>query len=180
MSNAGTPLLHHAAVEYDGGVRAAFVLHDPVHDRVTADLLLAVAREAEVDRKVTRCSEQLGSLQQHVQLALVVGDSARVQPAVALDQLEWGRLPQLERVGRLHVEVAVTENRGRLARVGGGRHLADHERPGAPRDHLGVAAGSTDTCGHPVGRCGNVILMIGVGADGGDCDELGELGDELV
>ena len=43
--------LDHAAVEHDRRVGATLVLLEPVDDRVPADLLLAVAREADVDRE---------------------------------------------------------------------------------------------------------------------------------
>ena len=99
--------LDHAAVEHDRRIGAALVGGDPVDDRVAPDLLLAVAGDAQVDRELAGGGEQLGGLEQHVELALVVGDAARVEPVVALDELERIRVPELERVGRLHVEVPV-------------------------------------------------------------------------
>ena len=44
---------------------------------------------------------------------LVVRDSARIQAAVPLRELERRRLPQVERIRRLHVEVRVAEDRRR-------------------------------------------------------------------
>ena len=45
------PAPRHVGVEDHGGVRAALVLADPVDDRVAADLLLAVAGDADVHRQ---------------------------------------------------------------------------------------------------------------------------------
>ena len=56
---------------------------DVVDDRVAADLLLAVAREAQVDRQRVRLDEPLRRLEDDPELALVVGDAARVRPLVA-------------------------------------------------------------------------------------------------
>ena len=56
---------------------------EELDDRVAAGLLLAVADEANVDRQLAGPRELLGRLQQRIELALVVGDAARVEPAVA-------------------------------------------------------------------------------------------------
>ncbi len=176
----GNAALDHPAVEHDGGVRATLVGGDPVDDRVAADLLFAVAGESDVDGELARCGETLGGLQQHVQLPLVVGDAAGVEPAVALHELERRRLPLIERVGGLHVEVPVAEDgRGALG-ARRGLHLADHERPLAPRHHVGLAAHRTHPGRHPLRRFRDVALVCGVGADGGDRDQLRELRQELV
>ena len=172
--------LDHAAVEHDRRVGAALVGGDPVDDRVAADLLLAVTRDAQVDGELAGRGEQLRRLQEHVQLALVVGDAAGVEPAVALDELERIRVPELERVGRLHVEVPVAEDRGRRLRGLRGADLADDEWALTPGDHLGAAAGSRHEIGDPRGRRGDVRAVRRIGADGGNRDQLGELGDERV
>ena len=52
-------------------------------------------------------------LEVHEDLALVVGRPARVDLAVADRGLERRRLPQVERIDRLHVVVAVEEDRRR-------------------------------------------------------------------
>ena len=70
----------HSAVEDHAGVGAALVLRDPVGDRVAADLLLAVERDAEVDRQRARLDEPLRGLEHEPELALVVGDAARRTP----------------------------------------------------------------------------------------------------
>ena len=68
--------------------------------------------EADVDRQLAVAGEVRGGPKQRPQLALVVGDAARVEPAVAHLGRERIALPQLERRRRLDVEVAVTEDDG--------------------------------------------------------------------
>jgi hypothetical protein len=53
---------------------------------------------------------RLDRLEVHEHLPLVVGRPARVDLAVADGRLEGRRLPQLERIDRLHVVVAVEED----------------------------------------------------------------------
>ena len=80
--------LDHAAVEDDRRVGAASVGLEPLHDRVAPHLLLAVARDAQVDGELARGPEELRRLQEHVQLALVVDDAAAEEPTVTLDERE--------------------------------------------------------------------------------------------
>ncbi len=144
------PSPNHRAVEDESRIRRAVVLLDPLHDRVAADLLLAVERETHVHRELAGCGELRGRLDEDQQVDLVVGDAARVKTSVARSELEGRRLPELERVGRLYVEVRVAEDRGRLVGPVGRAHLADHERTAhSPRDDLGRAATVTDPGGNP-------------------------------
>ena len=132
--------LDHAAVEDDRRVGVAPVGLEPVHDRVAPHLLLAVARDAQVDRELARGREQLRRLEEHVQLALVVDDAAAEEPTVALDELERLGLPELERIGRLDVEVPVAEDRRRASprrRRRGSRRSREAAPPTArPRPRL--------------------------------------------
>ena len=118
----------HPAVEDQRGVGGAFVGVDPLLDRVAADLLLAVEGEADVDGQRTCFGQLSHGLDENEHVALVVGDPAREQAAVPLRELEGRRLPQVERVGRLYVEVRVAEGGGRRLRLLGRRDLADDER----------------------------------------------------
>ena len=108
----------------------------PLDDRVAADLLLAVEGEADVDRQLAGRRELPDGLDEHEEVPLVVGHTTRVQPSVALRQLEGRRLPELERVGRLDVEVRVAEDRRRGLGRSDAAELADHERSRAPRDEV--------------------------------------------
>ena len=92
-SIVGTSTPQHPAVEDHAGVGAALVLRDVVDDRVAADLLLAVEREAEVDRQRARLDEPLRRLEEEPELALVVGDAAPVRPLAADRRARTGRTP---------------------------------------------------------------------------------------
>jgi hypothetical protein len=164
-----------ARVEDDARVRAPVVGRDPVDDRVAADLLLAVAGDPDVHRKRTLRAEQRGGLQQRIELALVVGDAARVEPLAADRGLERRALPELERRRRLDVEVPVDENRRRPVGAAGGPQLADDERTFAVGNEVGLTARGENEVAYPLAREDDVARVGGLGADARDAQELGEL-----
>ena len=139
-----------AAVEHERDVgRAASSSLDPVDDRVAADLLLGVDREADVDGQLAGCREQLRRLEEHVQVRLVVGDPAGDELAVALDERPGVGLPELERVGRLDVEVRVGED-GRCLVARSRRATRRHERAPVPLLDLGACRRRCDPRGDPL------------------------------
>ncbi len=176
----GLPSTDHPAVEDQSGIRTTGVGSDPFDDRVAPDLLLAVEGEADVDRQLAGGCELPDGLDEHEEVPLVVGDAARVEPAVSLRQLERRGLPELERVRRLDVEVRVAEDRrsslGALRRG----ELADDERPRAPGYELGRPTAVSDARGDPLRGSGDVCGVRRIGAHGGDGDQLGERVAELV
>ena len=159
---------HHAAVEDDACIRAAVVDGEVVDDRVAADLLFAVAREAQVDRKRVRLDELLRRLQEDEELALVVGDPARIRPLVLDRERERVALPQLERRGRLHVEMPVTENRRGVLGIGRGPDLAERELLLAERRQIGGAADAPDEVADPLARPLHVLAVRRIGAHRGN------------
>src|SRR5262249_60670799 len=76
-----------------------------------AGLLLRVAGEADVHGQLAGRRQLRGRLGEHVELALVVDDAPAEEPAVALGERERIRVPELERIRRLDVDVAVDEHR---------------------------------------------------------------------
>ncbi len=97
------------------------------------------------------CARELArGVEQHVELALVVDRAASVEVVVADLGLERIRVPELERVGRLHVEVPVAEDRRRRVGVRRGAELADRERLAVPVDELALAAGVADEGCRPI------------------------------
>src|SRR5688500_17297891 len=125
----------HPAVEDDARVGGAAVRVEEAYDRVAAALLLTVAGDPEADRQRTLLGERLDRLQLHPELPLVVGDATGVEPLTARLGREGLALPQLERIGRLHVVVPVDEDGGRIRRPG---DLAGDESPVLA--DIGVAA----------------------------------------
>ena len=103
-------------------------------------------------------------------LALVVGRAASEHPVPDDDGLERRRGPQVERVDRLHVVVAVDEDRGRVGagmepvRVDGrvaGRLLEGHV----------LGAGTFERSGEPGCRRAAVVAMLGQRRDARDPQE---------
>ena len=99
-----------AAVEDERHVGRAGVLLDPVHDRVPADLLLGVDREANVHGQLAGLREELGRPEEHEHVRLVVGHAAGDETPVPLLERPGVGVPELERIGGLHVEVRVHEH----------------------------------------------------------------------
>ena len=91
-------LARHAAVEDEAGVGSALVIGE-ADDRVSADFLLTVEGDADVDGQRALLGEQPGGLQREVGVALVVHGAAAVQVAVSKLGLERIRLPEVERGG---------------------------------------------------------------------------------
>ena len=114
-----------ARVADHGDVRgqAVPVRLDPAVQAVGAVLLLALEHERQVDRgRQAGRPQRLEGREVHHELALVVGHAPPDEPAVPQERLERRRLPQLERVHRLHVVVAVDQHDR------GARRLVDPRR----------------------------------------------------
>ncbi len=143
---------------------------------MAADLLLAVERDAEVDGQRVRLDETLCRFQDEPELALVVGDAAAVRPLAADVELERVGIPQIERCGRLDVEVVVDEHGRRVARAIRGADLAEHELALAERRQLGGAADAPNQVADPLAGALDVLPVGRVGAHTRDCDQLRQLG----
>src|SRR5262249_1930814 len=145
---------------------------EELDDGVAARLLLPVAAEADVDRQLAGVGELASGGEEHVELSLVVDGAARVEVAVADLGLERGALPELDRILRLHVEVAVAEDRGRAVRVMRRADLADRERPAVPVDELALAARLAHARADPLAGRADVLRVRRVGAHRRDAQEL--------
>ena len=87
---------------------------------LAADFLFAFDQELQVQRQLAGGLDPgLGALDVREHLPLVVGRAAGVEVAVAHGRLERGRDPFVQRVGRLHVVVAVDQHRRAHRRRGG-------------------------------------------------------------
>ena len=168
-------LTRHAAVEDDARVRSALVRLEELDDRVAARLLFPVEGDAHVDRELARTREQLRRLQQEVRVPLVVHRAAGVEIAVADLGLEGIGLPEVERRRRLHVEMAVEHDRGRVAVSARRGDLPDREREGGRLHEPGLAARSSHEVADPLAGAPHVAGMRRVRAHAGDAEELVEL-----
>ncbi len=151
---------------------AAVLAHEAL-DRGAPDLLLALEDELHVDGKLPPLFEhRLHRLDMGEGLAFVVGGAARDQE-IPLDRgLEWGALPLLQRLGRLHVVVTVEEDR-RLVR--GARPLAVDQRVDLGRDDLRLHPGRSKLLGNELRAAQHVLFVLRLGGDGGDPQVLLEL-----
>ena len=102
-----------------------------------------------------------GAGQQHVELALVVGDTTAVEPVFPDLGLERFRLPQVQRIGRLHVEVSVTEHRRRRVGIRAGPDLTDSQGLSVPVDDLTGSAGIADQVADPFAGADHVRRVLG-------------------
>src|SRR5450759_1237204 len=174
----GDVALDHRGVEDQASVGSALVRGQELGDRATADLLLAVADKTDIDRQSVLTGERAGRLEQHEELPLVIRAATPVEPAVPLDEREGLRLPELEWIDCLNVEMPVAEHGGRLAPAGGG-DLGDDERLPLPADPLGRAARFADLAHEPVAGALDIGGAGRIGAHARDGDPLRQLCQQL-
>jgi hypothetical protein len=137
-------------------------------------LLLALGEHDHVHRQRARPSQvRLERLHVQEELPLVVHRAARVDAPVAHGGLERGRVPQLERLGRLHVVVAVDEQRRRARRPA---PLAEHDRvPGVSWTSASRPA-RAERVAQPLGAAARVGVVLGARAHARDAEEVEQLG----
>jgi hypothetical protein len=124
-----------------------------VKHRMADDLLLAVGQHAHVHAQLARGGQVERGPQDGVEVALVVGDPAAVEPAVADRGLERRALPQVERADGLHVVVAVGDHGGRPGDRGGDNPIDER---------IAVLLGdgrAADQVGDPVRRRAQLALV---------------------
>ena len=145
-----------------------------VGQHLAATLLLALDQEAEVERRAAGGERVFGRLQRGEVLALVVAGAPGEHRAVTDRRLEGRRDPFLERVGRLHVVVAV-DRQQRLA--GCAQPVGSHRRMAvAVLVERGVHAHRAEALDQPLGVAPAVGGVAAQGADAGYRELLGEVG----
>src|ERR1043166_3219748 len=105
----------HGRIGDDDGLAGELlrVLLDELLEVGAAHFFLAFGEDDDVDGKLARGLEvRLDRLQMEEQLAFVVDGAAGEDLVVADRGLEGRRLPELERLGGLHVVVPIDEERG--------------------------------------------------------------------
>ena len=95
------------------GLQFGRLRRDVGGNSLPSHLFFALEQHAHVDgQRAGGGQQRLQRLDMHVHLALVVDRAARVEIAVALGGLEGRRVPFVERIGRLHIVVAVARTVG--------------------------------------------------------------------
>ena len=165
----------HPRVEDHAGVAPTLIRGEEVDDRMAARFLLSVAADAHIDGQLVAGPQLLGRLQLHVELSLVVRDSARVNAPVAERRLEGIGFPKVERRRGLDVEVSVADHRRPLPVAGRRGDLAKRERVSVPVAKLGLAPGAAHEVADPCAGLLYRSAALGIRADAGDANELREL-----
>ena len=114
VTNRRDAAIEHRRIRDDDDVsrKLALVGLDEVIEVRRTDFFLAFEDDLHVDWQLAGLLQVgLDGLEMHEHLTLVVGRSARVNLAVADGGLKGRRLPQLDRIDRLHVVVAVEKHR---------------------------------------------------------------------
>ena len=143
---------------------------EPVIEMDRARLLLALEDVFDVDREAAAgCQQRPGGHQVGVDLALVVGSAAGEDPIADHDRLERWRCPQVERVDRLDVVVAVDKDgRG----VGSVQPVGVDDRGTTGLDRFCVLeAGCGQGVAKPVGRGPTVVQVLAQRRDARDAKE---------
>jgi len=139
-----------------------------------ADFLFAFDEKGHV-RRHRRARLHVGLDGVHVgeELSLVVGGAASEQLTVAHDRFERRRVPRLERLGRLHVVVAVDQDPGSAGPVPPG--AGDDDRVAVRRVQFDIQTQRAKEPGEPVGARQHVAAMFGLGRDAREPHERFEL-----
>ncbi len=77
-------------------------------------LFFTFKKQLNIDWRVTGCQQRLGGLELSDHMAFAIYRAARVDFIVALNRLEWRRVPSIGNVRRLHVIVTVHQHRRRI------------------------------------------------------------------
>jgi hypothetical protein len=165
-------------VEDDEGVRGELfaVLPDMLDQHLASALLLALDEDDDVDRQIAGPLEPALERQDlGERRPLVVRPAAGPDHAVDDGGLEGWRLPEVERIDRLDVVVAVEEH-GRAA--AGAASLRPHQRVTVSLHEPGLEAGATQPLGHELRRATDVARVLGPRRHAGDPQELVQIGAE--
>jgi hypothetical protein len=164
------------------GAKLLGVLPHERFEVLAADLLLALDEDGEVDRQPAMRLPREDCLDMTPHLPFVVDRTAREQRVMAGIVLPHGRLersgrPQFQRFRRLDVVMPVQQH-GRPAPLvhilcdDGGMPARLHDRDVEPAE--------LQLIGQPGRAAEHVVLVLGLGADAGDAEELRERRDRLV
>ncbi len=152
---------------------------DEVIEVDAADFFLSLDEEPDVERQAAGLLHVgLDRLDVHEHLALVVGRAARVNLAVAHGCLKRRRRPEIQRIDRLHVVMAVEENR-RLARRIEPVAVDDGIARGVDQADV-LHPGRGQRVGGPLRRAPHVALVLRQRADARDGEVLLEFLDVSI
>jgi hypothetical protein len=146
------------------------VTRDERIEAVRPDLFLAFDEELHVDRAFAMLQVRLERIDVHDELPFVVGSAAGVDPTADHRRLEGRCLPQLDRIDRLNVVVAVDQYR---RFPGGTEPLAVDDRVPVGLVQLDASTtGAVQPTLHPLRSLAHVLRVLGLGAHRRDLQQL--------
>jgi len=142
-----------------------------------AHLLLAFHQKLHVDgQRAVYGAQRLDGFHVHVHLAFIVRRTASVNIAVAHFRLEGRAEPFTQRIGRLHVVVAVAQHGGLAGRV---HPICIDQRMLGGGDDLDILhAHVAQAVGHELRGALDIAAVLGQRADAGNAQELLQLFEE--
>ena len=144
---------------------------DKARNSLPSHLLFAFEQDAHVERQLAVGGQQrLQRLDLRPHLALVVHRAAGVEVAVALRRLEGRREPLVQRIGRLHIVVAVKEH-GRLARGMQPVGIDQRMTVGFDQPHV-LHADAGQLGGQRLGGAAAIALVLGQRGDGRNAQQV--------
>ena len=172
MHSVGMPSAYSAVSETSATSAFRFrgVFRDVFRHRFSADFFFSFDQKLHVHRqRAVHRAQRFHGFDVHVHLALVVAGSAGVEISVADGGLKRRRGPQLQRIGRLDVVMAVTQH-GRLA--GRVQPICIDQRMVRGLDDLDIfEAGFAQAVGDEFGGAPDIGGMLGQGADAGNAEK---------
>ena len=165
----GTPAREHASIGDDQrvGLELRLVRVHKIPQAHAADFFFAFDHHFQIDGQIARCfHDRVQRADVDVHLALVIGRAAAEQISAANGGFEGRRSPQIQRLGRLHIVVAVEQDRRLAGRV---QRFAVHQRMHFRRDNFDIVeACGAQSVGHPFRGALDVRLVLGLRADAGN------------
>ncbi len=181
VGDGGNTLGQHGGIGNDEGIGFKFfaIFLDVLPQTNAANFLFALDEYLYVNSKLTvQRFKRFESLQVDMYLAFIVGGAAAKQISVAHGRLEGRGGPQIERLGGLHVIVAVKKNGG-FARSF--ERFRIHERVQTGGDNFNrFKPGFLQAFGHPAGGALDIRLVLAFGADAGNAQKFAKFCQMLI
>ena len=142
-----------------------------------ADLFFAFDEESDAQRQIRAALEQAGERSDRDQVrALVVGGAATIDLALADDGFKGGGSPEIQRVGRLHVVVAVKDDVRPFLRT---TAAAEHDRVEGSRNDFDLEARLLEQPADMLPGAVHPRLESRVGGHAGMLHVFGQFADEI-
>src|SRR6266567_4034659 len=181
VSNGGNALAEHGSIgdNESVGLELFLVMLNKIPEADAADFLFAFDQNFHVNRKpAVHFLERFERFEMDVDLAFIIGSTASKEVTVADGRFEGRRGPKIERLGGLHVIVAIKEDGG-LARSFQGFGI-DERVQICRNDFNGLKSCGPEVVCDPARTAFDIRLVLALGADTGNAQKFTELRQMLV